>query len=50
MFKSQIVIDRSSFRLTIECEKPDGSLDEVYESEVGLGDLNSPTPAGRFSG
>jgi len=44
----KIVIDRSSFRLTIECEKPDGSLDEVYESEVGLGDLNSPTPAGRF--
>jgi hypothetical protein len=44
----KIVIDRSSFRLTIECEKPEGAVDEVYESEVGLGDLQSPTPAGRF--
>jgi hypothetical protein len=44
----KIVIDRSAFRLTIECEKPDGTVDELYESEVGLGDLNSPTPAGRF--
>ncbi len=44
----KIVIDRSSFRLAIECEKPDGAIDEVYQSEVGLGDLHSPTPAGRF--
>jgi len=44
----KIVIDRSAFRLTIECERTDGTPDEVYESEVGLGDPNSPTPAGRF--
>jgi hypothetical protein len=44
----KIVIDRSSFRLAIECARPDGTVDEVYESEVGLGDLHSPTPAGRF--
>ncbi len=44
----KIVIDRSTFRLTMECEGSDGSFDEVYETDVGLGDMNSPTPAGRF--
>jgi hypothetical protein len=44
----KIIIDRSTFRLTMECEGSEGSIDEVYETEVGLGDINSPTPAGRF--
>jgi hypothetical protein len=44
----KIIIDRSTFRLTVECERPEGAIDEVYETEVGLGDINSPTPAGRF--
>jgi hypothetical protein len=44
----RIIIDRSTFRLTAECSRPDGSVDEVYESDVGLGDINSPTPAGQF--
>ncbi len=44
----KIIIDRSTFRLTLECEGSDGAIDDVYETEVGLGDINSPTPTGRF--
>ena len=44
----KIIIDRSTFRLTMECERADGTVDDVYETEVGLGDINSPTPAGQF--
>ncbi len=44
----RMVIDRSDFKLKIECENGLGSIDEIYESEVGLGDLHSPTPAGQF--
>lgn len=44
----KIIIDRSTFRLTMECEGADGAIDNVYETEVGLGDINSPTPVGRF--
>jgi hypothetical protein len=44
----KIVIDRSTFRLTMECEGADGTIDDVYETEVGLGDIDSPTPAGQF--
>ncbi|HMK33985.1 MAG TPA: L,D-transpeptidase family protein [Desulfomonilaceae bacterium] len=44
----RIVIDRSRFHLTIEGIKKNGTVQEIYETPVGLGDVNSRTPEGSF--
>lgn len=44
----RIVIDRSSFQLFLEAIKSDGTVDELYRTHVGLGDVSSPTPEGLF--
>ena len=44
----KLLIDRSNFMLTVVEESQDGSLDEVYRTHIGLGDTETPTPAGRF--
>jgi hypothetical protein len=44
----KLLIDRSNFMLTVVGELRDGSLDEVYQTHIGLGDTDTPTPAGRF--
>jgi hypothetical protein len=44
----RITIDRSSFQLWLEAIRRDGSVDEIYRTHVGLGDVNSPTPEGNF--
>jgi hypothetical protein len=44
----RLLIDRSQFMLTVEGILPDGSTEDVYFTHIGLGDLNTPTPAGRF--
>ncbi|MFH1117517.1 MAG: L,D-transpeptidase [Pseudomonadota bacterium] len=44
----RLLIDRSQFMLTVEGILPDGSTEDVYFTHIGLGDLQSRTPAGRF--
>ncbi len=44
----RILIDRSTFELTLEGVQGDASAQELYRTPVALGDLNSPTPEGRF--
>lgn len=44
----RIVIDRSSFVLTLELLGPYGDAQEVYRTQVGLGGVDSPTPQGVF--
>ncbi len=44
----RLLIDRSQFMLTVEGILPDGSTEDVYFTHIGLGDLHSRTPAGRF--
>ncbi len=44
----RIHIDRSNFELTFEGIHPDESVEEIYRTFVGLGDISSPTPEGRF--
>jgi hypothetical protein len=44
----RIHIDRSNFELTFEGIHRDESTEEIYRTNVGLGDTESPTPAGRF--
>ncbi len=44
----RLLIDRSQFMLTVEGILPDGSTEDVYFTHIGLGDVNSPTPAGTF--
>lgn len=44
----RIHIDRSNFELVFEGIHRDGSIEEIYRTYVGLGDVDSPTPEGRF--
>jgi hypothetical protein len=44
----RIHIDRSNFELTFAGIHRDGSVEEIYRTHVGLGDIASPTPEGRF--
>jgi L,D-transpeptidase catalytic domain len=44
----RIHIDRSNFELTFEGIHRDGSVKEIYRTHVGLGDIASPTPEGKF--
>jgi hypothetical protein len=44
----RIHIDRSNFEMTFEGIHRDNSVEEIYRTHVGLGDTESPTPAGRF--
>lgn len=44
----RIIVKRESFRLTIEGIRSDGSTEEIYETHVALGNIDTPTPAGRF--
>lgn len=44
----RIVIDRANFLLSVEQSNSDGSYEQIYETHVGLGDVNSPTPEGTF--
>ena len=44
----RIVLDRSAFRMAIEGLRKDGEAEVVYESPVGIGDLNTPTPEGDY--
>ncbi|MGB6065285.1 MAG: hypothetical protein WBG50_10780 [Desulfomonilaceae bacterium] len=44
----RIHIDRSNFELTFEGIHGDESAEEIYRTFVGLGDISSPTPEGRF--
>lgn len=44
----RLLIDRSQFMLTVEGILPDGSTEDLYFTHIGLGDTDSPTPAGLF--
>lgn len=44
----RLLIDRSQFMLMVEGILPDGSTEDVYFTHIGLGDLHTRTPAGRF--
>ena len=44
----KLFIDRSHFLLTVAGVTADGSTEEIYWTHIGLGDVTSPTPAGRF--
>jgi hypothetical protein len=44
----RIVIDRSMFNLLIEEMNSEGDPEEIYRTQVALGDLRSPTPVGTF--
>ncbi|MBI5249413.1 MAG: L,D-transpeptidase [Desulfomonile tiedjei] len=44
----RIQIDRLNFELVLEGIRKDDSAEEIYRTHVALGDVNSPTPEGRF--
>jgi hypothetical protein len=44
----RIHIDRSKFEMTFEGIHRDDSVEEIYRTYVGLGDIVSQTPEGRF--
>jgi hypothetical protein len=44
----RIIINRTSFLLSFEGLRRDKSVQQIYSTYVGLGDLNTPTPEGRF--
>ena len=44
----RIYIDRSNFELVLDGVRKDDSIEEIYRTHVALGDVNSPTPEGRF--
>jgi hypothetical protein len=44
----RIIIKRETFHLIIEGIRSDGSAEEIYETHVALGSIDTPTPAGRF--
>jgi len=44
----RIIIDREAFLLTLQAVLPDGSIQEIYQTQVALGDWDTPTPEGRF--
>jgi len=44
----KVVIDRSLFLLTIHGISADNSSEEIYRTQVGLGDPQSETPRGRY--
>jgi hypothetical protein len=46
--KFQIVLDRSDFSLSLEGIRRDESTEVLYQSPCGLGDVQTPTPEGRF--
>ncbi len=45
---ARIIIDRDNFRLYLERVLPDGSAEVVYQTEVALGQEETPTPEGQF--
>ncbi len=44
----RIVINRTSFLLSFEGLRRDRSVQQIYSTYVGLGDLSTPTPEGHF--
>jgi hypothetical protein len=44
----RIVINRTSFLLSFEGLRRDKTVQQIYSTYVGLGDLNTPTPEGHF--
>ncbi len=44
----RIYIDRLNFELVLDGLRKDDSIEEIYRTHVALGDVNSPTPEGRF--
>ncbi len=44
----RIVIERETFRLALQGIRPDGSVEDVYETHVAMGDSETPTPGGSF--
>ncbi len=44
----RIFIDRLNFELVVDGIRKDDSVEEIYRTHVALGDMNSPTPGGRF--
>jgi hypothetical protein len=44
----RVFIDRSSFHLRLLATDSSDTVVEIYSSPVGLGDVNTPTPTGRF--
>jgi hypothetical protein len=44
----RIEIDRLNFELVLAGIRKDNSIEEIYRTHVALGDVNSPTPEGRF--
>ncbi|MEJ2719413.1 MAG: L,D-transpeptidase, partial [Deltaproteobacteria bacterium] len=44
----RIIIERQAFHLTLEGIRTDGSVEEIYETHVALGNIDTPTPTGRF--
>ena len=45
---ARIVVDLENFHLVLEGIRPDGTVEPVYETDVGVGDPYTPTPQGRF--
>jgi hypothetical protein len=44
----RIFIDRLNFELVVDGIRKDDSVEEIYRTHVALGEMNSPTPGGRF--
>jgi hypothetical protein len=44
----RVLLDRSTFVLKFQGLRRDGSIKTIYASPCGVGELNSPTPEGRF--
>lgn len=45
---ARIVIDHKTFQLVLQGVLSDGSVEDVYETHVALGDAETPTPGGSF--
>jgi hypothetical protein len=45
---ARIIVDRGNFHLYVEGIRADGGVEEVYNTRVGLGDVDTPTPEGKF--
>jgi hypothetical protein len=45
---ARVIVDRSNYHLFVEGIRPDGSVEDIYNTRVGLGDVETPTPEGRF--
>lgn len=44
----RIIVDREAFLLILLAVLPDGSIREIYQTQVAVGDMDTPTPEGRF--